>query len=122
MKNVLVTAVSIQLLTGYLCFVIPPTSQSAVPQQYHHYVRPVVYQFSYFYNIYPQVESDKTKSLDLPEESHTVSPSVEEPQPPQAEGETPDLHSPNSFALLDAPVICPPGQAPDRKGRCKVKH
>lgn len=122
MKSVLVIVVSLLLLSGYQCFVIPPGGQPIVPQQYHHYVRPVVYQFSYYYNIYPQVEAETKKSPELLEETQTITPTVTEPQPAQEEGESPAIHNPSSFALLDAPVVCPPGQAPDRRGRCKVRH
>ncbi|KAL1378119.1 hypothetical protein pipiens_015802 [Culex pipiens pipiens] len=107
MKSLVAFALCAQFLYCAQCFVIPPPGafggHPVIPQQYHHYTRPVVYQISYYYNYYGGDQSGAS----------------DQPAGDGSSGSAPD--TPKVFGLFDAPYVCPPGQSADLKGKCKER-
>ncbi|EDS39711.1 secreted protein [Culex quinquefasciatus] len=130
MKSLVAFALGAQFLYCVQCFVIPPPGafggHPVIPQQYHHYTRPVVYQISYYYNYYGGDQSgavapkpDSKVTVITP--SSVPVPDVQSDQPAGdgSSGSAPDI--PKVFGLFDAPYVCPPGQSADLKGKCKER-
>ncbi|KAL9705804.1 hypothetical protein quinque_009322 [Culex quinquefasciatus] len=110
MKSLVAFALCAQFLYCAQCFVIPPPGafggHPVIPQQYHHYTRPVVYQISYYYNYYGGDQSGATSSqTNLPV---TV---------------LLDLLRifPRCLDLLTRPTCAPPDSLPILKGKCKER-
>ncbi|XP_055598944.1 uncharacterized protein LOC129748368 [Uranotaenia lowii] len=96
-------------------FAIIPASSNGVPapvpQQYHHYSRPMVYQISFFYNYYPEKPSEDRKQMESQKTKENCAESTPSP--------IPEPENSAVFSLLDAPIVCPQGQAADPKGKCR---
>lgn len=129
MKSPVVLALCLQFLYCAQSFVIPPTAtfggHPVIPQQYHHYTRPVVYQISYYYNYYGDQSSavatkpDSKVTVITPSSEPVVNVQSDEPAGDGSSGPAPD--TPKVFGLFDAPYVCPPGQSADLKGKCKER-